>query len=59
MQCKFCKRTELMEYYGVDFYLCDKCESIMCIMCMETSIATGRDFCLYCWRNMKWEGKKV
>lgn len=58
--CKFCRAHEqsvALDGKLFDFYSCDSCESIMCHMCTETSIKTGIDVCLYCKRNMQYDGK--
>ena len=55
LQCKFCRVTE--EIGEIDFYTCEECESMMCHVCAETSIKTGCDFCVYCKKNLQWEGK--
>lgn len=56
MKCKFCK---VVEGEGIDFYLCEECESIMCFNCMYTSIRSGADYCFYCKRNIELVGKKL
>lgn len=55
LQCKFCGCTE--EIGELDFYTCEECESMMCHICAETSIKTGQDYCVYCKKNLQWEGK--
>jgi hypothetical protein len=61
MTCKFCHYTRKDDdaYISVDFYQCEECESIMCVQCMYTSIRTGRDYCIYCRRNLLYDGRKV
>ena len=56
MKCKFCKCVDSVE---VDFYQCEKCESIMCHSCTQTSIRTGKDYCEYCLFNMQWKGEQA
>jgi len=55
MECKFCKAVESKD---IDFYTCDECESVMCHNCMYTSLR-GRDYCIYCKRNLQIEGRKL
>ena len=57
MKCKFCHKLE--NEPGIDFYTCDECESIMCINCMWTSVKTGKDYCIYCKKNLELEGKRL
>lgn len=63
LRCKFCKvnenQKEVFDGKSFDFYSCEECESIVCHMCIETSIKTGKDFCIYCRRNLQYEGKWV
>lgn len=56
MQCKFCKTGDIIH---TDFYLCDECESIMCCNCMWTSTRTGKDFCIFCEKNLRWVGEVI
>ena len=60
IQCKFCKYNRKNDdaFIGVDFYLCEECESVMCIQCMYTSMR-GRDYCTYCKDNLQYEGKLI
>lgn len=58
--CKFCnysRNVNVTKHGELYFYLCEECESMMCIECMYTSAKSGRDYCLYCKGNLQWEGK--
>ena len=60
LQCKFCNVTEeqvLLDKMVSDYYECEECLSLVCHMCVETSIITGKDYCQYCRRNLQYIGK--
>lgn len=54
--CKFCQTKEGSD---IDMYLCDSCESYMCHECMYTSSISGKDYCIYCKRNLLHDGKTL
>jgi hypothetical protein len=60
LQCRFCHVTEKLKALDkkpFDFYECEKCLSVICHMCVETSIKTGKDYCKFCKRNLQYNGE--
>jgi hypothetical protein len=60
LQCRFCHVTEkskASDGYLFDFYECEECISIVCYMCVETSVKTGKDYCQFCKRNLQYNGE--
>lgn len=55
MICKFCTREE--KCLIINMYMCEECQSVMCVNCMWTSVRSGRDYCIYCKSNLQYEGK--
>jgi len=57
MRRKFCHKQE--NEPGIDFYICDECESMMCTDCMWTSVKTGHDYCTFCIYNLQYDGGRL
>lgn len=62
LECKFCRvqdnnKLSKIGFLGVDFYLCEECQSVVCHNCTYTSSRTGRDYCEFCVKNLHYEGK--